>query len=159
MNSSNSLDLERVGLLVDAVERRHVVLVEVLRDGLVGEQHELLDEPVRDVALGGDDRFDHPLVVEDDLRLLQIEVDRAAAVAALVQDLEQLAHQLEHAARASRYRAIDVRIAIGQDRVDVGVGHPRVAVDHAVVQLVADDRAACDRPPSGTTAPADRRAG
>ena len=66
---------------MDAVERRDVVVVEMLRDGLVGDQHELLDEAVRDVALGGDDRLDHALVVEDDLGLLQIEVDRAAAVA------------------------------------------------------------------------------
>ena len=32
-------------------------------------------------------------------------------------------------------------IAIGEDRVDVGVGHARVAVDDAVVQLVPHDRA------------------
>ena len=40
--------------------------------------------------------LDHPLVVEDDLRLLEVEVDRAAAPAPLVEDLEQLAHRLEH---------------------------------------------------------------
>ena len=54
----------------------------MLRDRLVGDEHELLDEPVRDVALERDDLLDHPLVVEDDLRLLQVEVDRAAALAA-----------------------------------------------------------------------------
>ena len=80
---------------MDAIERRHVVLVEMRGDGLVREQHELFDEPVRDVALGGDDFLDHPLVVEHDLRLLEIEVDRAAPVPPLVEDLEQLVHQLE----------------------------------------------------------------
>ena len=83
--------------------------------------------------------LDHPLVVEDDLRLLQVEVDRAAAAPALVQDLEQLAHRLEQR-HERRDTSLDRRrIAIGQDGVDLGVGHPRVAVDHAVVHLVADD--------------------
>ena len=31
------------------------------------------------------------------------------------------------------------RILLGQDRVDLGVGHPLGAADDAVVQLVADD--------------------
>ena len=44
-------DLEDVRLLVDAVERRRLLRLEVRRDRLVGEQHELLDQPVRDVAL------------------------------------------------------------------------------------------------------------
>ena len=111
------LDLERVGLLVDAVERRHVVVVEVLRDRLVGDQHELLDQPMRDVALGRDDRLDHPLVVEDDLGFLQVEVDRAAAAAPLVEDLEQLAASARTSARGPCTSAIgsgsrSVRIAL-----------------------------------------------
>ena len=40
--------------------------------------------------------FDHPLVVEHDLGLLQIEVDRSATTPPLVENLEQLAHRLEH---------------------------------------------------------------
>ena len=52
------------------------------RDGFVGQQHELLDEPVRDVALGAMIASTMPLVVDDDFRLLEIEVDRAAAAAA-----------------------------------------------------------------------------
>ena len=133
------LDLERIGRLVDAVERRHVVVVEVLRHRLVGDEHELLDDPVGDAPLGGDDLLHHPLVVEDDRRLLEVEVDRAAAAAPLVQDLEQLLHRLEH--RDEVGVLLHQRgIAIHQDGADVGVGHPRVAVDHAVVHLVADDR-------------------
>ena len=108
-------------------------------DGLVGEQHELFDQPMRDVALGGDDLLDHPLVVEHDLRLLEVEVDRAAPVTAPVQDLEELVHQLELRHELAISRA-DGLVVIGEDRVDVRVGHARVAVDHAVVDLVAHDR-------------------
>ena len=118
----------------------HAVVVQVLRHRFVGDEHELLDEPVRHVALERDDRLDHPFVVQHDLRFLQVEVDRAAAVAALVQDLEQLVHPLEERHQLRVFRD-DLRIAVGQDRVDLGVGHARVAVDHPVVKLVADDRA------------------
>jgi len=54
------LDLERIGRFVDAIERRHVVVVEVLRHGFVRDQHELLDDPVGDAPLGGDDLLHHP---------------------------------------------------------------------------------------------------
>ena len=87
-----------------------------------------------------------PPVVHDDLGLVQVEVDRAAAAPRVVQDLEQLAHQLEH--RHERRVALQqLGIAIGEDAVDRGVGHPLVAVDDAVVELVAHDRARADRPP------------
>src|SRR5438309_6290201 len=56
-------DLHRVRILVDAIERWHIALVEMLRDGFVREQHEFLDDPVRDVPLGSDDLLDHALVV------------------------------------------------------------------------------------------------
>jgi hypothetical protein len=59
-------------------------------------------------------------------------------VAPLVQHAEQLMHGLEewHERLVLRDRPF---IAIGQDGVDVRVGHPRIAVDHAVVEFVADD--------------------
>jgi hypothetical protein len=56
-------DLRRVGLFVNAKERRHAMALEMRGHGLIGQQHELLDDPVRDVPLEGDDRFDHALVV------------------------------------------------------------------------------------------------
>ena len=37
-------DLEDVGLFVDAVERRRLLRLEERRHGLVGEEHELLDQ-------------------------------------------------------------------------------------------------------------------
>ena len=89
------LDLQHVGLLVDAIDARHAAPFDVGRDGLVGEQHELFDQLVRDVALGLDDRLDLAGVVDDDFGFRQIEIDRAAPLAAPVQDVKQLAHQLE----------------------------------------------------------------
>ena len=89
------LDLQRVGILVDPVKGRHAVVVQVLRHGFVRRKHELFDDLVRDVPLGGDDVLDHPLIVQDDFRLLEVEVDRAAPVPAIVENLEELPHHLE----------------------------------------------------------------
>ena len=68
---------------------------DVGRDGLVGQQHELFDQLVRDVPLRLDDRFHLAGIVDDDFRLGQVEIDRAAALAASVQNVKQLLHQLE----------------------------------------------------------------
>jgi len=48
--------LEDVRRLVDAEQRRRPVIGQVLRHRLVGEQHELLDQPVRDVPFRGQHR-------------------------------------------------------------------------------------------------------
>ena len=151
------LDFQRVRRLVNAIQRRDAVPVEVLRDRLVRDEHELLDQPVGDVPLRRDDFLDHALVVENDLRLLQIEIDRSAAAPAVVQNLVQLVHRLEHL-HDIRVAGGDGGIRLRQDRVDVGVGHPRVAVDDAVVDLVADDVAvAIDLHQTGLHEPVDVR--
>ena len=89
------------------------------------------------VALQRDDRLDHAALVDDDLRLVQIEIDRPAAPPRVVQDLKQLAHLLEHRHQRRVLRQ-QCGIAIRQDAVDGGVGHALVAVDDAVVKFVAD---------------------
>ena len=52
------LHLQRVGLLVHAIQAGRLLLRDELGHRLVREEHELLDQPVRDVALGGDDVLD-----------------------------------------------------------------------------------------------------
>src|SRR4051794_24289827 len=76
----------------------------MLRHRFVRQKHELFDDPVRNIPLGCDDRFDQPLIVEHDLWFFQVEVDRAAPMATLVQDLEQLPHYFENGT-SSRYFA------------------------------------------------------
>ena len=44
----------------------------------------------------GDDRLDQAGLVEHDLRLLEVEIDRSAAPAPRVENREQLVHPLEH---------------------------------------------------------------
>ena len=52
------LHLAGVGFLVDPVKARAAVLLEVIRDRLVGQEHELFDDAMRDVALARDDVLD-----------------------------------------------------------------------------------------------------
>ena len=81
-----------------------------------------------------DDVLDEAGVVHHDFGLGEIEVDRAAAPPAQVENLEQLAHQLEqrHQRRVLGHR---LRITVRENRVHGRVRHPRIAVDDAVVEL------------------------
>jgi hypothetical protein len=79
--------------------------------------------------------------VHDDFRLVEIEVNRAAPPSRIVQDLKKLAHQVERGDER-RIARQQLRIPVGQNAVHIGVGHPLVAVDDAVVKLVTHHHAA-----------------
>ena len=111
------------------------------RHRLVRQQHELFDQPVSDVPLEGDDLLHHSAFVHDQLGLVQVEVDRAAPPACVVEDLKELTHQLEHRHQRGVARR-QLGIAVGQNRVHGGVRHPLVAVDDPVVKFAANDVAA-----------------
>ncbi len=70
-----------IGLLVNAVQRRDSALLEVLRNGLVRREHELLDDPMGDIAHAADHALHPALLVKLDDRLGQIEIDRPALAA------------------------------------------------------------------------------
>ena len=100
-----------------------------------------------------------PSSFEDDLRLRAGRSRPSRAGAGGRSESRTARASTRTSARAARYCSIVVRILVREDGVDGGVGHPRVAADHAVVHLVADDVAARRSLPSGRTAPGDRRAG
>ena len=82
MNSSNSSTFSGSGASWTRKSDGVPVIREMLRHRLVGEQHELLDQAMGDVALGGEDRRHAAGLVEHQLVLGQVEVDRAAAAPA-----------------------------------------------------------------------------
>ena len=131
----------RIGRFVHPVQRRHVGAFEVRGHRLVGQQHELLDDPVGDVALRGDDVGDGAILVDDHLGLGQVEVDRAATFAPAVQDREERTHPFERRHQPLVPRAQRLVVAL-EDGVHVVVGHARGAVDDAVVQRVTHHLAA-----------------
>ena len=123
------VDALGVGLLVDAVEAGDAVRLEIVRDAFVGREHELFDQAVRDVALGAGDGLHQAEFVEFDDGLGEIEVDRSAALAFAVQDLLQVAHELERRDQRGVAGALG-RIAF-EDGVDGGVGHALGGADDA----------------------------
>ena len=130
----------RIGRLVDAVDGRNLRLLEMRRDGLVGCQHELLDDAVRDVARRAGDGGHLALRVELDQGLGQVEIDGAAPHALAIQDQRQLLHQLE-TARHVAVAFLQPNVAL-QEQVDVGVRHALHAADHAADEFLIDHVAA-----------------
>ena len=84
-----------IGFFVDAMQRSDAARFEVARDGLIGGQHEFLDQAVRDVALAADDAGHLPGVVKFNYLLGQIEIDRAKPRAPRVENQGEVAHGAE----------------------------------------------------------------
>ncbi len=75
---AQGLELLGARLLVDAVEQAQALRLQRLGGGDVGEDHEVLDQPVRVEALAEGDRQDLALVGEHDAPLGEVEVRRLA---------------------------------------------------------------------------------
>ncbi|MCY1290883.1 hypothetical protein D9M70_400460 [compost metagenome] len=126
--------------VVDPVQRGNLVLLEELGGGDVGRQHAFLDQLVRVVALGRADFRDLAVGAEDDARLLGLEIDRPAAMPRrqqhLVQRIERV--QMRHHVRQLLLQMLGTgAVRRLQVLADLGVGEPRVGVDHRLVELVA----------------------
>ncbi len=122
----------RVGPLVDAVEGAGAGAVERRRHGLVRGQHELLDEAHAVEALVAHDARHLPRFVEDELRLRQVEVERAALVAALAHQLRELVHRQQ---RGDERGEGPARFPVAvHDRLGLRVGEAGRTADDAVVE-------------------------
>ena len=77
--SRERLELLLRGRVVDAVDQRRALRLERLGRGDIGCDHELLDQAVRIEPGGLDDAPDAAFVVEQDLALGQVEVERRRA--------------------------------------------------------------------------------
>ena len=132
------LDLLGVRAVVDAVDERLGVLAltDVLGDGPIREQHQLLDQPVRLLALLADDLDRHAFVVEDDLDLGRVEVDRALPLALLGERPGELGRE-QHVV----LERVVLRPAV-DNGLRVVVGEALLGVDDGLPNLVVLDRAA-----------------
>src|SRR5690606_539989 len=102
--------------LVHAIERREARLANSLRRLDVRRDHALLDQPMRLAPLDGMDRLHLAVHVELDLRLREIEVDRAALAAGPGERAVDVAKAREHRqelrVRAARLAALEERGAV-----------------------------------------------
>ena len=97
--STSSSTRWRVGLLVHPVERRHAAALQQLGDLLVGEDHQVLDQPVGLGLLDSARSHDGPVRVELELGLERLDLQRGdlpavspSAAAARAGKPERLAH-------------------------------------------------------------------
>ena len=74
-------DLLQRRLVVHAVDQRHARLLQRLGRRDIGEDHELLDQPMRVEPLRRDDAIDRAVGFQQDFALGQVEIERAARVA------------------------------------------------------------------------------
>ena len=117
-------DARGVGRLVHAMDGRDAAARQLARDGLVRGQHALLDEPVRDVALGAHDLLGAAAQVEEDLGLGQVEIDGAASAAAGEEGGGEALGMLERLQQAAE-RSAARRVALDEGLLHLGVREPR----------------------------------
>ena len=137
-----------VGLLVDAVQRRHPALGEHPRDLLVSRDHEVLDQPVRLGLLAGPRLRDVPAGVEAKLRLGGLEFERRLRQPALVQRGGDGASCGE-----GRRPGLERRLVAREDSVDALVVQALVGADRRAIE-----RRPLDRGPGEVELDGDRRA-
>ena len=90
-----------VRLLVDAVDRLDTPTLDLLRDRLVGQQHKLLDQLVRLVALIPAHSAHAALGIEQHLVLRHIKIERACPEARLPQLLSEPMGVVQHPLNAT----------------------------------------------------------
>lgn len=130
-------ELLGVRVLVDAVEEGEIGFLEMGGDGLVGHQHEFLDDAFADPARLDDDVDDSGVLVKDEFRFDRFEVDGALLRTQVEEDLRESFHFRDD------FGDVGIggdRFGIpGEDPVHLGVGHLMAAVDHRGDDFVVDD--------------------
>ena len=129
--------LLRVRRLVEAREDPDPARPELLGDGLVRGDHALLDHLVRLVVGAGGDALELAVAVERDLRLGDLDVERAGGEAARAQ-LHRERGDGAHGPELLGADAGDGRAAAADDRHHLLVGEARAGADDAFRELAAD---------------------
>ena len=140
--------------LVHAMQGGEPPAHQLARDRLVGGEHALLDQAMRHVALGAGDLLGTAAQVEEDLRLGQVEVDRAARR----RRASSAAARRSACSSGSTQRAeggAGARVAIGERAPDLGVREACGAPHDAVEELGGARASARHRGRAAPPAPAD----
>ena len=98
-----------VRLLVDPVHGLCPATLDLLRHGLVGQQHEFLDQLMGDVVLNSAHFADPPLRVEEHLVLRHVEIQRTGAEPGLAQFLREPVGVVQHLFRFVLRLAVEDR--------------------------------------------------
>ena len=122
-------DFLRVWLFMNAVQRRNAARFEIFRHCLIGNQHKLLDQAMRNIPLTPDDSGHLPFGVKREHPLGKIEIDRASPGASLVENQRQIPH-IAKSIREGRVTRVGHRITL-DNLIYRGIGHPLGRTNHA----------------------------
>ena len=125
--------------LVDAVQGGELARLQEPRDGLVGGDHQVLDQPVRLGLLARLERAHVTVAVERELRLGRLDGQRAALVAGALQRRADCACRGQGLG-PRRLRRLGTR----EDPVHARIVEPRVGADHGAVKRGAAHRRALE---------------
>ena len=129
-----------VGRVVDTENAGQVLLGEERRDRFIRREHELLDEFLGVAAYAGNDLDGIAPLVEQDLRLGLLEVERAAGAALLGEGQVQAVHETEGRERPAVFLRERGVFALFKQVVDLAVH-----TAHAAANDAALDRGVCER--------------
>ena len=141
------------GVLMNAIGGNQIAIGQELGHAFVGEQHGLLDQARRSRALSCDDIDGHARLIEQDMNLRRVEVDRAPLAADLTACTGQCIGVAKECAQvhavgasgfhgelgASTCRGVEcgaIRLALPQQRVGRTVIHAHARANHARIGLV-----------------------
>ena len=106
----------------------------------IGNQHEILYDFCRHIALIRLNLDRMSLFVQHDLALREIKINRASLFALFPQDSRKLTHQLKHRHKRFIFMYLCL-VFVLQNFLDTRVGHSSVYVDNGLHNLVAYDLA------------------
>src|SRR3990172_1054778 len=109
----------------------------VLCYGLIRREHEFLDDLMGDVPLSNNDVYGLTLEVNDDLGFREVKIDTAS----LRPFCPKLKTEHLHEMKGFYQPAIPLckaGLLVFKDLFDEGIGHPLIAVDDTLVDLIID---------------------
>jgi len=127
------LQLGRIGVGMDAVQKGRSLFREEPGHGLVGRDHEFLDDLVPEMAYPGPDVHGLAVKVEMDFRLGQVEIQGAAFPAQGVEQPGQLLGLFQHGQDRGHGLPLGL-VAQEKPPVHLGVGQPGGALDHRRIE-------------------------
>ena len=118
------------------VYKRILEVKELLCDKFVRADHERLDNAVREVDRVSHDVINRTVVIQDNLCLRHLEIDRAAPVSHRLQYLCELLHLDEHRDDLAVFFIV-FRLGISKDPEALLVAHSPVRSDNALIEVAA----------------------
>ena len=124
-------------ILVNPVDKRQRHPTELLRYGLVGQHHKILNQRCRAVSLMRLNRHDAPPLIQHNPALRKIEIDCTSGFPLGANQIRRPAHRKKHRDDFGQFRKHG-RIGV-ENRLNLCIREPSVDANHRLANLMRDD--------------------